>query len=112
MLLNVTDQSNESLQSQIIRQIRARILSGEIAGHESEPGASWFDLDVEAASIEALTGQTLFAVAEDGPHGYAMREIRRHGSGVRVFTKLDHTGFEARPASRFEIPVTSCWEHA
>ena len=37
MLLNVTDQSNESLQSQIIRQIRARILSGEIAESESLP---------------------------------------------------------------------------
>jgi hypothetical protein len=88
------------------------ILSGEIVDHGSEPGASWFDLDVEAARVEALTGQTLFAVAEDGPHGYAMRDIRRHGSGVRVFTKQDHTGFEARPAGRFEIPVTSCWECA
>jgi GntR family transcriptional regulator len=35
MLLNLTDLSNEPLQSQITRQIRAKILSGEIeSGHE------------------------------------------------------------------------------
>jgi GntR family transcriptional regulator len=37
MLLNLTDLSSESLQSQIIRQIRAAILAGELAAGESLP---------------------------------------------------------------------------
>jgi GntR family transcriptional regulator len=37
MLLNVTDRSSEPLQGQIVRQIRARILSGEIEAGESLP---------------------------------------------------------------------------
>jgi GntR family transcriptional regulator len=37
MLLNLTDLSSESLQRQIIRQIRAAILAGELAAGESLP---------------------------------------------------------------------------
>ncbi len=37
MLLNLTDLSSESLQSQIIRQIRAAILAGELPAEESLP---------------------------------------------------------------------------
>ena len=37
MLLNLTDLSSESLQSQIIRQIRARILIGELKAGEDLP---------------------------------------------------------------------------
>jgi GntR family transcriptional regulator len=37
MLLNLTDLSSESLQSQIIRQIRAAILAGELAAGTSLP---------------------------------------------------------------------------
>jgi len=37
MILNLTDLSNESLQSQIIRQIRAKILSGELETGGSLP---------------------------------------------------------------------------
>ena len=37
MLLNLTDLSSESLQSQIIRQIRAAVLAGELAAGESLP---------------------------------------------------------------------------
>src|SRR5574341_1286815 len=37
MLLNLTDLSSESLQSQIIRQIRAAILAGELAASASLP---------------------------------------------------------------------------
>ena len=37
MLLNLTDLSEESLQSQIIRQVRARILSGDLRGSDSLP---------------------------------------------------------------------------
>jgi GntR family transcriptional regulator len=37
MLLNLTDLSDEPLQSQISRQIRAKILSGELAAGETLP---------------------------------------------------------------------------
>jgi GntR family transcriptional regulator len=37
MLLNLTDLSSESLQSQIIRQVRAAILAGELPAEESLP---------------------------------------------------------------------------
>lgn len=37
MLLNLTDLSSEPLQSQIIRQIRAKILSGELTAETSLP---------------------------------------------------------------------------
>lgn len=37
MLLNLTDLSSESLQSQIIRQIRAAILAGDLPAGESLP---------------------------------------------------------------------------
>ena len=37
MLLNLTDLSSESLQSQIIRQIRAKILSGELTANSNLP---------------------------------------------------------------------------
>jgi len=37
MLLNLTDLSSEPLQSQIIRQIRAKILSGELPAETSLP---------------------------------------------------------------------------
>jgi len=37
MLLNLTDLSSESLQSQIVRQVREKILSGELAAETSLP---------------------------------------------------------------------------
>jgi GntR family transcriptional regulator len=37
MLLNLTDLSDESLQSQIVRQIRAKVLSGELHAGETLP---------------------------------------------------------------------------
>ena len=37
MLLNLTDISDESLQSQIIRQVRAKILAGELVAETSLP---------------------------------------------------------------------------
>ena len=37
MILNLTDVSSESLQSQIVRQVRAKILSGELTAETSLP---------------------------------------------------------------------------
>lgn len=85
-------------------------LSGRIRARDSEPGNSWFDLDAPAEDIHPLVGQTLFAVAEDGPHGYEIRGVEPLPAGSRVFTKRDHVGFEARQADRWQIPVTAAWE--
>ena len=86
------------------------VLSGKIVANGSEQGSSWFDLDVAADTIQAYAGQTLFVSADDGPHGYRMRDITHHGAGARVFTKQNHVGFEARASDSWEIPVTSYWE--
>ena len=37
MILNLTDLSDEPLQSQIVRQVRAKVLSGELKAKESLP---------------------------------------------------------------------------
>ncbi len=42
MLLNLTDISDESLQSQIVRQIRAKILAGELQADTSLPSIRQF----------------------------------------------------------------------
>lgn len=42
MLLNLTDQSSESLQDQIIRQIRAKILKGELFPDDNLPSIRVF----------------------------------------------------------------------
>ena len=42
MLLNLTDQSSESLQKQIIRQLRAKILTGELSANSSLPSIRIF----------------------------------------------------------------------
>ena len=50
MILNLTDLSDEPLQAQIVRQIRARILSGELSAGEALP------------SIRGLARQTQVSV--------------------------------------------------
>ena len=42
MFLNLTELSEETLQSQIIRQIRAKILSGDLSTHENLPSIRAF----------------------------------------------------------------------
>ncbi|MBT4610771.1 MAG: GntR family transcriptional regulator [Gemmatimonadetes bacterium] len=37
MLLNLSDQSSETLQQQIVRQLRSRILTGELAAGDALP---------------------------------------------------------------------------
>jgi hypothetical protein len=59
--------------------------------------------------IQNMQGQTLFAIDDTNKHGYPIRHIEQTDTGCRVFTKRDHQGFEARPATRWEIPVTTTW---
>jgi hypothetical protein len=82
------------------------VLSGCILSTGSSNGDSYFDIDCEVSQIQALKGQTFFAIDDDTRHGYALRKIESTDAGCRVFTKHDHRGFEARSAKLWELPVT------
>ena len=56
MLLNLTDLSDESLQSQISRQIRAKILSGELAAGEVLPSIRGLARDQHVSVITVQRG--------------------------------------------------------
>ena len=83
------------------------MLSGNILANGSDNGHSYFDIDCEISQIQDLQNQTLFALDDHARHGYAIRKVEAIRVGCRVFTKLDHSGFEARSAKTWEIPVTT-----
>jgi GntR family transcriptional regulator len=56
MLLNVTDLSDEPLQSQISRQIRAKILAGALARGEALPSIRELARDVRVSVITVQRG--------------------------------------------------------
>jgi len=56
MLLNLTDLSNEPLQSQIFRQIRAKILSGELAAGEMLPSIRALALQQQVSVVTVQRG--------------------------------------------------------
>ena len=56
MLLNLTDLSDEPLQSQISRQIRAKILAGELASGELLPSIRGLARDVHVSVITVQRG--------------------------------------------------------
>lgn len=56
MLLNLTDLSNEPLQSQIFRQIRAKILSGELAAGEMLPSIRALALEQQVSVVTVQRG--------------------------------------------------------
>lgn len=56
MLLNLTDLSDEPLQSQISRQIRAKILAGELAAGEMLPSIRALARDVHVSVITVQRG--------------------------------------------------------
>ena len=61
MLLHISDQSSETLQEQIIGQIRARILSGELAPEFSLPSIRSLakDLKVSVITVQRAYDQLL-----------------------------------------------------
>lgn len=61
MILNLTDLSDEPLQGQIIRQIRAKILSGELSGGESLPSIRQLARDEK---ISVITVQRAYELLE------------------------------------------------
>jgi GntR family transcriptional regulator len=56
MLLNLTDLSDEPLQSQVSRQIRAKILAGELAAGEVLPSIRALARDVHVSVITVQRG--------------------------------------------------------
>jgi GntR family transcriptional regulator len=56
MLLNLTDLSDEPLQSQIFRQIRAKILSGELAAGEMLPSIRALALEQRVSVVTVQRG--------------------------------------------------------
>lgn len=56
MLLNLTDLSDEPLQSQISRQIRAKVLAGELAAGEALPSIRALARDARVSVITVQRG--------------------------------------------------------
>jgi len=56
MLLNLTDLSDEPLQSQISRQIRAKVLAGELAAGEALPSIRALARDTRVSVITVQRG--------------------------------------------------------
>jgi GntR family transcriptional regulator len=61
MLLNLTDISDESLQSQIIRQVRAKILKGELTDGTSLPSIRFL---AKEQKISVITVQRAYEILE------------------------------------------------
>ena len=80
------------------------VMAGRILANGSNNGHSYFDIDCNLS--QTLQGQTLFALTDNNRHGYHIFKIDATHRGCRVFTKRDHQGFEARAATRWEVPVT------
>ncbi len=85
-------------------------LAGNILEVGSEGGSSWFVVDAELPVDETLVGSVLFAGDAGIRRGYPLRGVQQVGGRTRALTKLDHVGFEARPAETWEIPMTAAWE--
>ena len=70
-------------------------------------GDSWFLLDTELPSTVPTAGVVLFVVGDDEMRrAYPIRHMRTADGKTRVYTKLDHIGFEAVPANTWELPPT------
>lgn len=99
MLLNLTDLSSESLQSQIVRQIRAKILGGELKAGEDLPSIRRLARDERISVItvqrayESLERQMLiysrrgkgFFVADLSPNAKAEKAQMRLEESIEPF---------------------------
>ena len=88
----------------------AAVLKGGIAGVGGERGVSYFVLEGNLPGREGLVGQTFFAIDDESRRAYPIVAVEEAGGRVRVFTKRDGRGFEARPAKRWELPATAVIE--
>ena len=82
-------------------------LHGEIVGVGGARGDSYFVVGGRLPENLALAGQTFFAIDHDSRRAYPIVAIEAAEGGLRVFTKRGGRGFEARPARRWELPLTA-----
>ncbi|MCY3023595.1 MAG: heparinase II/III family protein, partial [Planctomycetota bacterium] len=85
------------------------VRKGNVLAAVSERGASWFEVDGDLAVENGLAGQTLFVLDGAVRRAYPIRGIEKAGDKLRVYTRRDGQGFEARPARQWELPVTGSW---
>jgi len=85
---------------------------GTIRGTGSRGGTSYFDIEPGSFGGGDLAGLTFFPLQGISSRGYPIQAVTCAADGrtARVFVKRDHRGFEARPAERWEIPVTTGWK--
>ena len=80
---------------------------GKVVDVGSAHGNSHFTLEGDLPNDPDLVGQTFFAIDGDSRRAYTIAAIEQVEGRLRVFTKRDGRGFEARPAQRWELPVTA-----
>lgn len=79
---------------------------GMVKGVESRDGGSFFMLDGNWPDGPVDTA--LFVVGEDNiQRAYPILKVEKSRDGIRVYTKCNHVGFEARSARTWELP--SVW---
>ncbi len=86
MLLNLTDFSDEPLQSQITRQIRAKILSGELSANETLPSIRALARDER---VSVITVQRGYETLEREGLIYSRRGKGFFVSNLRAHTKKE-----------------------
>ncbi len=79
---------------------------GDILDTGSDRGQSYFLVEGSLPTDSDLVGQTFFAIGDGFRRAYPIVAIDEAEGRTRVFTKRDGRGFEARPAERWELPVT------
>jgi len=87
------------------------IYSGDVVRVGSEQGESYFEVTGDLPGAATPAGAVVFVTGDDNiQRAYPIRRTQRLNGVTRIFTKTDHTGFEARPAKRWQLPRTTAWE--
>jgi hypothetical protein len=79
---------------------------GDIFEVGGDQGQSYFVVNGNLPEDSKLVEQTFFAIDGGFRRAYPIVAIEEVEGRLRVFTKRDGRGFEARPAQRWELPVT------
>ncbi|HJP32410.1 MAG TPA: GntR family transcriptional regulator [Candidatus Latescibacteria bacterium] len=93
MLLDLSDQSSETLQQQIIRQVRARILTGELVAGEALPSIRGMARQLRVSVItvdrayDQLSRQGL--ISSRRGKGYFVSEVSRKKRTTMARERLD-----------------------
>ena len=80
---------------------------GDVVDVGSARGSSHFVVEGNLPNDPDLAGQTFFAIDGDLRRAYPILAVEEVEGRFRVLTKRDGRGFEARPAERWELPVTA-----